>query len=66
MFPNYLAKVAEQLCRARRNKEIAAELRLSESTVKQYVSKIFEICKVRNRTEFVIKYYKIYGETDPN
>ena len=41
------------LCKGLRNTEIALHLRLSERTVKGYVSQLFLIFDVTNRTELV-------------
>jgi DNA-binding CsgD family transcriptional regulator len=38
----------------RRNKEIAAELQLTEGTVKQYLSRLYETLGVRSRTELAL------------
>jgi DNA-binding NarL/FixJ family response regulator len=43
------------LCRGLPTKSIARDLCLSEHTVKDYISSIFQILKVNNRTEAVIK-----------
>lgn len=39
---------------AKLNKEIAAELHLSEGTVKEYLNKIYRKLKVRNRTDLAL------------
>lgn len=41
------------LCKGLRNAEIAQQLRLSERTIKWYVSQLFLIFDVTNRTELV-------------
>ena len=41
------------LCKGLRNAEIAQQLRLSERTIKWYVSQLFLIFEVTNRTELV-------------
>jgi len=43
------------LCRGLPTKSIARELSLSEHTVKDYVSAVFQLLSVHNRTEAVIK-----------
>jgi DNA-binding NarL/FixJ family response regulator len=40
---------------AKANKEIAAELRLTEGTVKEYLHHIFRKLGVRNRTELALR-----------
>ncbi len=40
------------------NKEIAAHLQLSEGTVRNYISKMFEKTGARDRTQLAILYYK--------
>ncbi len=49
-----LALVAE----GKNNKEIAAELFLSEGTVRNYISLMLEKLALRNRTELAVYYYK--------
>jgi DNA-binding NarL/FixJ family response regulator len=49
-----LALVAE----GKNNKEIAAELYLSEGTVRNYISILLEKLDLRNRTELAIYYYR--------
>ena len=49
-----LALVAE----GKNNKEIAAELYLSEGTVRNYISLLLEKLDLRNRTELAIYYYR--------
>lgn len=39
---------------AKLNKEIAAELHLTEGTVKEYLNRIFRKLEVRNRTELAL------------
>jgi DNA-binding NarL/FixJ family response regulator len=41
------------LCKGLRNAEIAQQLKLSERTIKWYVSQLFLIFEVTNRTELV-------------
>jgi DNA-binding NarL/FixJ family response regulator len=48
-------QVLEELARGRANKEIAASLSLSESTVKTYVARIFGKLDASGRTEAVTK-----------
>ena len=43
------------LCRGRSTKSIARDLALSEHTVKEYITAIFRLLDVHNRTEAVIK-----------
>ena len=50
-----LALVAE----GKNNKEIAAELYLSEGTVRNYISLMLEKLGLRNRTELAVYYYKL-------
>lgn len=45
------ARVLEQLCRGRTNRQIGRQLSLTEKTVKNYVNAIFGKLKVHSRTE---------------
>lgn len=47
-------QIAKLLLRGKTNKEIAAELSLSEKTVKHYMSALMQKLNVRNRTEAVL------------
>jgi DNA-binding NarL/FixJ family response regulator len=49
-----LALVAE----GKNNREIAAELYLSEGTVRNYISLLLEKLELRNRTELAVYYYR--------
>jgi DNA-binding CsgD family transcriptional regulator len=44
-------RIAEAVARGARNKEIAAELFLSEKTVERHLSRLFRLAGVRSRTE---------------
>jgi DNA-binding CsgD family transcriptional regulator len=48
------AEILAMLCSGKRNKEIAYQLGLSERTVKWYISQLFLIFGVFNRTELVV------------
>ena len=48
-----LASVLEKLAYGKPNKEIATELGLAETTVRDYVSEILELLNAKNRTEAV-------------
>jgi len=47
-------QIAELVCQAKLNKEIAFELRLSEGTIKEYMNRIFRKIEVKNRTELAM------------
>jgi DNA-binding NarL/FixJ family response regulator len=47
-------QVIALVAKARQNKEIAYELRLSEGTVKQYLSRIFRKLETANRTQLAV------------
>jgi DNA-binding NarL/FixJ family response regulator len=47
-------QIAELVCQAKPNKEIAYELHLSEGTVKEYLNKIFRKLGAKNRTELAV------------
>lgn len=47
-------QIAERVCQAKLNKEIAFELRLSEGTIKEYMNRIFRKLDVHNRTELAM------------
>ena len=47
-------QILEGICRGLSNKEIAAELRLQEKTIKHYVTNILQKLQVRNRVEAAI------------
>ena len=46
------------------NKEIAAELFLSEGTVRNYLSMILEKLQLRDRTQVAVFYYQQIGATE--
>ncbi len=48
-------KVLQLMARGARNKEVAAELSISESTVKMHIANIFQKLEVNDRTEAVTK-----------
>ena len=47
-------QIAELVCQAKLNKEIAFELRLSEGTIKEYMNRIFRKLEIKNRTELAM------------
>lgn len=47
-------QIAELVSKAKLNKEIAFELRLTEGTIKEYLNRIFRKLDVKNRTELAI------------
>jgi DNA-binding NarL/FixJ family response regulator len=47
-------QIAQLVCEAKLNKEIAFELRLSEGTIKEYLNRIFRKLDVKNRTQLAI------------
>ena len=47
-------QIAELVCQAKLNKEIAFDLRLSEGTIKEYMNRIFRKLEVKNRTELAM------------
>lgn len=47
-------QIAELVCQAKLNKEIAFELRLAEGTIKEYMNRIFRKLNVKNRTELAM------------
>lgn len=47
-------QIAELVCQAKLNKEIAFELRLSEGTIKEYMNRIFRKLDLKNRTELAM------------
>jgi DNA-binding NarL/FixJ family response regulator len=51
-------QVLAQVAEGKNNKEIAAELYLSEGTVRNYISLLLEKLELRNRTELAIYYYR--------
>ena len=48
-------EVLKQLVKGKSNKEIGAELHISETTVKTHVSSILQKLQVKDRTQAVIK-----------
>ena len=47
-------QIAQLVCQAKLNKEIAFELRLTEGTIKEYLNRIFRKLDVKNRTQLAI------------
>jgi len=47
-------QVIELVCKAKLNKEIAWELKLTEGTIKEYLNRIFRKVGCSNRTELAI------------
>lgn len=47
-------QIAELVCQAKLNKEIAFELRLTEGTIKEYLNRIFRKLQMKNRTELAM------------
>lgn len=47
-------QIAQLVCRAKLNKEIAFELHLTEGTIKEYLNRIFRKLDVKNRTDLAI------------
>ena len=47
-------QIAQLVSRAKLNKEIAFELRLTEGTIKEYLNRIFRKLEVKNRTELAV------------
>ena len=47
-------QIAQLVCRAKLNKEIAYELCLTEGTIKEYLNRIFRKLEVKNRTQLAI------------
>lgn len=47
-------QIAQLVCQAKLNKEIAFELHLTEGTIKEYLNRIFRKLEVKNRTELAI------------
>lgn len=43
------------------NKEISAEIYLSEGTVRNYISELLEKLKLRDRTQLAVYYYTHRG-----
>ncbi len=44
-------EILDLVCKGKRNKEMAYELGLSQRTIKWYISQLFQIYGVSNRTE---------------
>lgn len=47
-------QIAQLVCQAKLNKEIAFELHLTEGTIKEYLNRIFRKLDVKNRTQLAI------------
>jgi len=47
-------QIAELVCQAKLNKEIAFELRLTEGTIKEYLNRVFRKLQLKNRTELAM------------
>ncbi len=47
-------QIAQLVCQAKLNKEIAYELCLTEGTIKEYLNRIFRKLEVKNRTQLAI------------
>jgi DNA-binding NarL/FixJ family response regulator len=47
-------QIAQLVCKAKLNKEIAYELHLTEGTIKEYLNRIFRKLEIKNRTELAI------------
>jgi DNA-binding NarL/FixJ family response regulator len=47
-------QIAELVCQAKLNKEIAFELRLTEGTIKEYLNRVFRKLQIKNRTELAM------------
>ena len=47
-------QIAQLVCQAKLNKEIAFELHLTEGTIKEYLNRIFRKLAVKNRTQLAI------------
>ncbi len=47
-------QIAELVCQAKLNKEIAFELHLTEGTIKEYLNRMFRKLEVKNRTELAM------------
>ena len=47
-------QIAQLVCQAKLNKEIASELRLTEGTIKEYLNRIFRKLEMKNRTQLAI------------
>lgn len=52
------SKVLQLVVRGLLNKEIAADLRISQSTVKNHLQHIFKKLKVQNRSEAILYFFK--------
>lgn len=49
-------QIAELLCKGLRDDEIAEALELSVKTIRNNLTAMYRVCKVRNRVEFCMKY----------
>ena len=47
-------QIAELICQAKLNKEIAFTLCLTEGTIKEYLNRLFRKLQVKNRTELAM------------
>ena len=47
-------QIAQLVCEAKLNKEIAYELHLTEGTVKEYLNRMFRKLGVKNRTDLAL------------
>ena len=47
-------QIAQLVCQAKLNKEIAFELHLTEGTIKEYLNRIFRKLEVKNRTDLAV------------
>ena len=66
-FPTLNARQSEILAliaKGRTNKEIAKVIKLTERTVKWYVSQLLELVNAANRTELAVKYAELTSVTN--
>jgi DNA-binding NarL/FixJ family response regulator len=47
-------QIAQLVCQAKLNKEIAFELHLTEGTIKEYLNRMFRKLELKNRTELAM------------